>query len=755
MRPGGSAHESSVAVQADGTDTLMRPDPRVRRMLLKNAEAGIAMIDAIAQEKARSAPAAAATWAIAQRALADLELDLPVSAGREFERLHMEFRTKGMELSPLAVAAWAKAATRAGSYAKADSLIRTALQDTASGLAPGVLARLINARGVLRMVEGRQEEGLRDLQQVLDIADSGSLPPRTIAELLYDQNSGYIQQSLLDSLASNAYRSRQLWRAVGDTIGEARSEYDLMAALVNSADYDGAMAHASRSAELARSAGDIQDQLLAEHRLAWISWGIVEPVQLNERWASVLQRADSLGFRAVAALVRLSYPMFLMSQDSTTLAGFGIAYAARFDTARSMVAPAQRFAEEEGLDELRNQCLSTLATIANYAGDAAGSMALVRTILRNAQRSGNARQATQALLGISANHYRLGNWHAARDAADSALVVATAHGFLNQVEQALSKLSHSYRQLGDNTTALGLRLRRDSVLDEISGETVARNIGQMGTRYVMEEKQVADSLVHVQALALREAEVERQRTIVYAVIGSALILFAGGLFAYRLDRKRRRERYEKDAALLETQALRSQMNPHFIFNALNSINAYVQTNEPDKASDYLAQFARLMRMVLENSRHAEVPLKDDLDALRGYLELERARSNGKFEFTIEVDPAIDPEEVHVPPLVMQPFVENAIWHGMAGRTDKGHIALKVTKRGADIVMAVEDDGRGRLAPKVAVPGMPEKKSSLGTAITRARLDLVSKQKGRPAGFNYIDLPQGTRVEVVLPVGEAA
>ncbi|HNK68572.1 MAG TPA: helix-turn-helix domain-containing protein, partial [Flavobacteriales bacterium] len=103
MRPGGSAHESSVAVQAEGTDTLMRPDPRVRRTLLKNADAGIAMIDAIAQEKARSAPAAAATWAIAQRALADLELDLPVSAGREFERLHMEFRTKGMELSHFSV----------------------------------------------------------------------------------------------------------------------------------------------------------------------------------------------------------------------------------------------------------------------------------------------------------------------------------------------------------------------------------------------------------------------------------------------------------------------------------------------------------------------------------------------------------------------------------------------------------------------------------------------------------------------------
>ncbi len=92
---------------------------------------------------------------------------------------------------------------------------------------------------------------------------------------------------------------------------------------------------------------------------------------------------------------------------------------------------------------------------------------------------------------------------------------------------------------------------------------------------------------------------------------------------------------------------------------------------------------------------------------------------------------------------------------MAGRTDKGHITLGVSRRGDDIVMAVEDDGRGRLAPKVAMAGMPEKKSSLGTAITKARLDLIGKQKGRPAGFSYTDLPQGTRVEVTLPMTEAA
>jgi LytS/YehU family sensor histidine kinase len=219
-----------------------------------------------------------------------------------------------------------------------------------------------------------------------------------------------------------------------------------------------------------------------------------------------------------------------------------------------------------------------------------------------------------------------------------------------------------------------------------------------------------------------------------------------------VDRKRRRERFEKEAATLETQALRSQMNPHFIFNALNSINAFVQRNDQDSASSFLGKFARVMRLVLENSRHAEVPLKDDLEALRGYLELECIRMGRKFDFTITVDPSLDPEDVLVPPLVVQPFVENAIWHGMAGKEGGGHINLHVAKHDGQLRWTIEDDGAGRHAPKFPpAEGTPTKKTSLGTAITRARLDLVQKQHGGKAGFHYTDLPQGTRVEVDMPL----
>ena len=342
---------------------------------------------------------------------------------------------------------------------------------------------------------------------------------------------------------------------------------------------------------------------------------------------------------------------------------------------------------------------------------------------------------------------------------DTAMEVMKAIGANEQIAYLHNTLGEIDARNGRHASAVEHLRESRRLSEQLRSDSATIAISDLRAQFDFDRKHFTDSLANANELAAQryraEARSAAQRKSLWMVIGGALFLLTGSGIAFYLDRRRKQERYEKDAALLETQALRSQMNPHFIFNALNSINAYVQTNEADKASDYLAQFARLMRMVLENSRHAEVPLKDDLDALRGYFELERARTNEKFDYAIEVDPGIDQENVLVPPLVLQPFVENAIWHGMAGRTDKGRITLKVSRRGDDIVMAVEDDGRGRFAPKVMMAGMPEKKSSLGTAITKARLDLVGKQKGRPAGFSYTDLPQGTRVEVRLPMTEAA
>ncbi|MBP6391944.1 MAG: tetratricopeptide repeat protein [Flavobacteriales bacterium] len=340
--------------------------------------------------------------------------------------------------------------------------------------------------------------------------------------------------------------------------------------------------------------------------------------------------------------------------------------------------------------------------------------------------------------------------------------IALAHEAFMERRENCECLYLAYKARGEGLAALRYHEEFIATRDSMATEKSARELTQRDLLYTFGKQQLADSLRY----ASERMVLERERTIesmradqnsnrAWATGGGALLLLSGAGAWFVSDRKRRQERFEKEAATLETQALRSQMNPHFIFNALNSINAFVQRNDQDSASSYLGKFARVMRSVLENSRHAEVSLSEDLEALRGYMDLERMRMDKKFDFTVEVDPGLDPEEVMVPPLVVQPFVENAIWHGMAGKEGQGHIRLKVEAREKQLLWIIEDDGAGRHAKKTPLPeGTPTtavKKTSLGTTITRARLDLVQKQHGGKAGFKYVDLPQGTRVEVDMPL----
>jgi tetratricopeptide (TPR) repeat protein len=370
--------------------------------------------------------------------------------------------------------------------------------------------------------------------------------------------------------------------------------------------------------------------------------------------------------------------------------------------------------------------------------------------------------------GIATSLGNLGLIH--RDQGDHAKAVAYGTkglhlaqevGHTERTRDLADLLYDSYKALDRPADALKMYELYITMRDSIASEENQREVIRQEYKYDYEKQALADSLTHANELAQLESEktierlrADRNRNRAMGLGGGVILVLGGGVAFFRSDRKRRKARFEKDVAELETQALRSQMNPHFIFNALNSINAFVQKNQPEKASSFLTRFAKLMRAVLENSRQSDVPLDQDLEALATYLDLERTRSGDTFEYSIHVAEGIDQQKTLVPPLVIQPFIENAIWHGMAGRTEKGHITLSVSRKDDQLVMAIEDDGAGR-PQGTSDEAAAKKKNSLGTTITRARLDLVQKQKGKPAGFRYIDLPQGTRVEVSLPMSLAA
>ena len=145
---------------------------------------------------------------------------------------------------------------------------------------------------------------------------------------------------------------------------------------------------------------------------------------------------------------------------------------------------------------------------------------------------------------------------------------------------------------------------------------------------------------------------------------------------------------------LEMQALRAQMNPHFIFNSLNSINRFILRNDRLQASEYLTKFSKLVRMILQNSQSSLIPLESELESLGLYLEMEALRFNYHFDYKISVPKDLDIEVLKVPPLILQPYVENAIWHGLMHKEEKGQLNIDVSQEEDHLYFKVTDNGIG-------------------------------------------------------------
>lgn len=209
---------------------------------------------------------------------------------------------------------------------------------------------------------------------------------------------------------------------------------------------------------------------------------------------------------------------------------------------------------------------------------------------------------------------------------------------------------------------------------------------------------------------------------------------------------------------IEMQALRAQMNPHFIFNCLNSINRYIVKSDQVTASFYLTRFAKLIRLILDNSNSRNVILTNEIEALKLYIEMEALRFDKKFSYAVSVDKNISTDNMEVPPLIIQPFVENAIWHGLLHKESDGQLNIAVTMiKGSVLQCVIEDNGVGRKKSQELKSKSATSRKSLGMKLTEHRLTLLNKHTALNASVEIIDLydekeaPAGTRVVLKIPV----
>ena len=207
----------------------------------------------------------------------------------------------------------------------------------------------------------------------------------------------------------------------------------------------------------------------------------------------------------------------------------------------------------------------------------------------------------------------------------------------------------------------------------------------------------------------------------------------------QLQREKDKDSIRQQATELEIRALRSQMNPHFIFNCLSSINKFIVRNETVAASDYLTRFSRLIRMVLINSGKPMISLEDELEMLRLYLDLERLRFKESFDYSITFTNSVAPSDIFVPPLLFQPFCENAIWHGLMNKTEFGQLTVAISSENDFLQCTISDNGVGREKAGALQSKSAEKQKSFGLKITNERFALMNKGNSINSSYEVEDI----------------
>lgn len=302
-----------------------------------------------------------------------------------------------------------------------------------------------------------------------------------------------------------------------------------------------------------------------------------------------------------------------------------------------------------------------------------------------------------------------------------------------------------------------------SLQDSLFNEEITRKLTEKQLSYEYRKVAQKDSIQNAERIQSErlayENRIGKQKYRFAIALFSLILVLLLAVFIISYNRNKQKvvnAALERKSAEIETSLLRAQMNPHFIFNSMNSIQNFIGKNDGLQAERYLAKFARLIRLILDNSSKSFVPLEDEIALIENYLEIETLRLDGKLSYEISISDQLNVEDILIPSMLIQPYVENAILHGIVPKDGDGKIRV-VIKEGVDcncLNVLVEDNGIGRKASQDRKQLTNHK--SVGMRITKDRLALLSKHEQSKASVHVEDIIEdgelcGTRVEIVLPI----
>lgn len=441
----------------------------------------------------------------------------------------------------------------------------------------------------------------------------------------------------------------------------------------------------------------------------------------------------------------------------------------RYDSAAFCLEQGLAWAERNGRPRVAALALRTLGSLQLRLRQYEGSAAFYNKASALYQGLGDRVQYARTLQGLGELELELGKPERAQKYLQEALTIARLARSKPLARDLYADLYRCFLQAQNPAQALEYFRKFHVINDSISGQERAERIAEIQAKYENEklerEKLELAERNRQQAsfLRLREQELEleqlansRSRLLIVALAASLVLLLVIALLVVRQNRLKSRIRESE----LREQALNAQMNPHFLFNALNSVQSLIAGGDNAQAGIYLARFSKLMRAILQNARRTDLSLSEEMEFLRNYIELEKRRFEHRFYYTVSCEAELEEESagLHIPGFVVQPFVENAILHGLLPKGGGGKLSVHFDQPHDGVLRCtVRDDGIGRAAAGKKPKASPRQHESLGIAIVRERLSRLHGKRGQAEPLRIRDLHDesgqavGTQVEILLPL----
>ncbi|MEX0289226.1 MAG: tetratricopeptide repeat protein [Flavobacteriaceae bacterium] len=457
---------------------------------------------------------------------------------------------------------------------------------------------------------------------------------------------------------------------------------------------------------------------------------------------------------------------------SRVLGNMGLIYKAKKDFKRAL----ENYQESLDINRRNNQKLDAAINLQNI-GALYAELKNYKKALAYYEESNQLSKSIDNTIGVLYTNHgigkmksKLGDYKNATNKLQEALDQAVEKGMKEETKNIYSSFAELYEATGNPSRALKYWKEYEILKDSLAKEEHLEKVKALELQYQASEKEKEIILLTKEA-EIQQTRATRQKTLRNTlIVGILLIAAIAGLIFYGMRQKLKAQKtiatkneeikntkFQQQLGELENKALRSQMNPHFIFNCMNSINRRILNNEGEDASLLLTKFAKLIRLMLENSESDSVSLQNELDMLRSYIQLEALTNQNKISYEVSVDPNIDADSIQIPSMVLQPFIENAIWHGIMNKGGKkGNIRISIVEEGNSLKCTIEDNGIGRekalqLKNKAAI-----KTKSMGLKIIQKRLELLGKNNFTEM-ICFTDLkddsgqPSGTRVDVLIPI----